>query len=102
MFHALAKVPHLHIVPKVADALGRTGVGIRVPSQGGTFTAIFDPRTFRPLGVNSINRAVAFREALVVQRHGRRPGRPAALTRRWGAPPAFQRAGLLAVRDAAR
>jgi hypothetical protein len=78
MFHALAKVPHLHIVPKVADALGRTGVGIRVPSQGGTFTAIFDPRTFRPLGVNSINRAVAFREALVVQptvvdRVGQRP-----------------------------
>ena len=78
MFHALAKVPHLHIVPKVADALGRTGVGICVPSQGGTFTAIFDPRTFRPLGVNSINRAVAFREALVVQptvvdRVGQRP-----------------------------
>jgi hypothetical protein len=78
MFHALAKVPHLHIVPKVADALGRTGVGIRVPSQGGTFTAIFDPRTFRPLGRNSINRAVAYREALVVpatvvDRVGQRP-----------------------------
>ena len=66
MFHALATVPHLHIVPNVADALGRTGVGIRVRDEGTTSTAIFDPRMFRPLGINNINRAVAYREALVV------------------------------------
>jgi hypothetical protein len=78
MFHALAKVPHLHIVPKVADALGRTGVGIRVAAQAGTFTLIFDPGTFRLLGIDLINGTVAHRVALagpatVVDRVGQRP-----------------------------
>jgi hypothetical protein len=66
MFHALARVPHLHIVPKVADALGRIGVGIQVHNGKDTSTVIFDPRTFRPLGKNFINPAVANREALAV------------------------------------
>jgi hypothetical protein len=78
MFHALARVPHLHIVPRVADALGRTGVGIQVRDGRDTSTVIFDPRTFQPLGKNFSNPAVASREALavpatVVDRTGQRP-----------------------------
>ena len=66
MFHALAKIPHLRIVPKLADALGRTGVGIRLRDRRDSYTVIFDPRTFRPLGETFINPAIAHREALVV------------------------------------
>lgn len=79
MFHALAGVPHLHIVPKVADALGRTGVGIRLRGQEATTTtAIFDPRTFRLLGAAFTDRLGARRWALtvpatVVDRPGQRP-----------------------------
>jgi hypothetical protein len=50
----------------VADALGRIGVGIQVHNGKDTSTVIFDPRTFRPLGKNFINPAVANREALAV------------------------------------
>jgi hypothetical protein len=78
MFHGLAGVPHLQLVPKVTDALGRTGVGILSRDHKDSYTVIFDPRTFRPLGENFINPAVTHREALavpatVVDRVGQRP-----------------------------
>ena len=66
MFHALAKIPHLRIVPKLADALGRTGVGIRLRDRRDSYTVIFDPRTFRTIGAVYTNRAGAQRWALAV------------------------------------
>jgi len=51
VYHALARVHGLTIVPKVTDILGRTGVGIRSrPGPGMTWTAIFDRGTFKLLG----------------------------------------------------
>jgi hypothetical protein len=79
MFHALTKVPHLAIVPKVTDALGRTGVGIRSrPAHGLTWTAIFDPATFKPLGSNVATRLTDDRTAVavpatIVNKAGQRP-----------------------------
>jgi hypothetical protein len=79
LFHALATVPHLKLVPKVTDALGRTGVGIQSrPDHGLTWTAIFDPGTFRPLGANITTPASSDLQAIAVQativdRVGQRP-----------------------------
>jgi hypothetical protein len=78
MFHSLARVPHLTIVPKVTDALGRTGVGIRFRAGRLTWTAIFDPRTFRPLGRDitsglRTDRIAVAVPATIVDRVGQRP-----------------------------
>jgi hypothetical protein len=79
MFRALATVPHLQVVPKVADALGRTGVGIRSrPAHGLTWTAVFDPATFKPLGSNVATRLTDDRTAVavpatIVNKAGQRP-----------------------------
>jgi hypothetical protein len=79
MFHALTKVSHLAIVPKVTDALGRTGVGIRSrPAHGLTWTAVFDPATFKPLGSNVATRLTDDRTAVavpatIVNKAGQRP-----------------------------
>jgi hypothetical protein len=52
MYHAMATTPGLTVVPKVTNALGEVGVGIRYYSSAKriTWTAIFDPTTFQPLG----------------------------------------------------
>ena len=51
VYHALAHVPGLTVVPKVTDILGRAGVGIRSHlGRGSSWTAIFSRTTFRLLG----------------------------------------------------
>lgn len=53
VYHALAQVPGLTVVPKMTDILGRAGIGIRsTPAPGLTWTAIFDPATFKLLGAD--------------------------------------------------
>ena len=78
LFHALAKVPHLRVVPGVTDALGRTGIGIRQHDHGDTWTTIFAPHSFRLLGASFTNRSVDRHWAVtvpatVVDRAGQRP-----------------------------
>jgi hypothetical protein len=79
MYHALAQIPGLTIVPKVTDILGRAGVGIRShPAPGLTWTAIFDPTTFKPLGSIVETRLVDDRTAVavpatIVNKVGQRP-----------------------------
>jgi hypothetical protein len=78
MFRALATVPHLQVVPKVADALGRTGVGIRWRDHGEAWTTIFDPRSFRLLGAafangHGVRRYAVTVPATVVDQVGQRP-----------------------------
>jgi hypothetical protein len=78
MFHALARVPHLHVVPGVTDALGRTGIGVRQRDHGDIWTTIFDPRSFRLLGASFTNRSVDRHWAVtvpatVVDKAGQRP-----------------------------
>lgn len=80
MYHALAQIPGLTIVPRVTDLLGRAGVGIRSHSApGDTWTAIFDPTTFKPLGSivktrqgNDDLQAIAV-QATIVNKVGQRP-----------------------------
>jgi hypothetical protein len=54
MYRVLATTPGLTVVPKVTDITGQVGVGVRYHSaaQHTTWTAIFDPTTFKPLGAN--------------------------------------------------
>jgi len=54
MYHALATTPGLTVVPQVTDIKGQVGVGVRYHSAAKhiTWTAIFDPTTFKPLGAN--------------------------------------------------
>jgi len=79
MYHALAQVPGLTIVPKVTDILGRAGVGIRSHNAPGlTWTAIFDATTFKPLGSNVDGRHFYDRTAMavpatIVNKAGQRP-----------------------------
>jgi hypothetical protein len=79
MYRALAQIPGLTVVPKVTDILGRAGVGIRShPAPGLTWTAIFDPTTFKPLGANVDGRHFYDREAVavpatIVNKAGQRP-----------------------------
>lgn len=80
MYHALAQIPGLTIVPRVTDLLGRAGVGIRSHyAPGDTWTAIFDPTTFKPLGSivktrqgNDDLQAIAV-QATIVNKVGQRP-----------------------------
>ena len=79
MFRALARLPHLHVVKGVTDALGRTGIGIAYNDFGGeSWTTIFDPRTYRTLGAVLTDRDGTQRWAVavpptVVDRVGQRP-----------------------------
>ena len=79
VFHTLAELPHLHLVKGATDALGRTGVGIGFTNdQGESWTTIFDPRTFRPMGAVYADRSQTQRwgvvvSATVVDRAGQRP-----------------------------
>ena len=78
MFRALARLPHLHVVKGVTDALGRTGIGIAYNAHGESWTTIFDPRTFRPMGAVYADRSQTQRwgvvvSATVVDRAGQRP-----------------------------
>jgi hypothetical protein len=79
-YHALAQVPGLAIVPRVTDILGRAGVGIRShPAPRMTWTAIFDPTTFKPLGVDiepvgvGYDRVAVAVQATIVSKVGQRP-----------------------------
>jgi len=69
VYHALAQVPGLTIVPKMTDILGRTGVGIRSrPGPGMSWTAIFDRSTFKLLGADIEPTGPGYdRNALAVQ-----------------------------------
>jgi hypothetical protein len=80
MYHALAQVPGLTVVPKVTDILGRPGVGIRShPARGMSWTAIFSRTTFQPLGsdVEAIgpgyDRQAMAVQATIVNKVGQRP-----------------------------
>jgi hypothetical protein len=80
MYHALAQTPGLTIVPKVTDILGRTGIGIRSrPARRFTWTAIFDPTTFKLLGSDiepvgrAYDRSAVVVEAAIVNKVGQRP-----------------------------
>ncbi|MBO0809133.1 MAG: hypothetical protein J2P32_12625 [Actinobacteria bacterium] len=54
IYHALATVPGLTVVPHVTAANGQPGVGVRYHSaaQRTDWTAIFDPATFKPIGAD--------------------------------------------------
>jgi hypothetical protein len=78
VYHALARVPGLTVVPKVTDILGRAGIRSR-PAPGMSWTAIFDPKTFdllgadiEPTGPGYDRHAVAV-QPTVVNRVGQRP-----------------------------
>jgi hypothetical protein len=79
-YHALAQVPGLTLVPKMTDILGRTGVGIRShPARGLTWTAIFDPTTFKLLGADiepvgpGYDRVAMAVQPAIVDKVGQRP-----------------------------
>jgi hypothetical protein len=80
VYRALVRVPGLTVVPKVTDILGRAGVGIRSrPGPGMSWTAIFDPTTFKllgsdiePTGPGYVRTAMAVQPA-VVNKVGQRP-----------------------------
>jgi hypothetical protein len=80
VYHALARVPGLTVVPKVTDILGRTGVGIRSrPGPGMSWTAIFDRTTFKLLGADieptgpGYDRNAMAVQPTVVNKEGQRP-----------------------------
>ena len=78
VFHALAGLPHLHLVKGATDALGRTGIGIAYSANGESWTTIFNPRTFRPMGAVYASGSQSQRwgvvvPATVVDRAGQRP-----------------------------
>ena len=80
VYHALARVPGLTVVPKVTDILGRTGVGIRSrPGPGMSWTAIFDRTTFKLLGADieptgpGYDRNAMAVQPTVVNKVGQRP-----------------------------
>jgi hypothetical protein len=80
VYHALAQVPGLTVVPKVTDILGRIGVGIRSrPAPGMTWTAIFDRTTFKLLGADieptgpGYDRNAMAVQPTVVNKVGQRP-----------------------------
>lgn len=80
MYHALAQVPGLTVVPKVTDILGRAGVGIRShPARGMSWTAIFSRTTFQLLGSDVEARGPAYDRtamavhATIVNKVGQRP-----------------------------
>ena len=80
VYHALAQVPGLTVVPKITDILGRTGVGIRSrPAPGMTWTAIFDRTTFKLLGADieptgpGYDRNAMAVQPTVVNKVGQRP-----------------------------
>jgi hypothetical protein len=54
LYEVLAQTRGLTVVPKVTNARGVTGIGIRsdVVDKGFFYTIIFDPRTYAPLGMN--------------------------------------------------
>jgi hypothetical protein len=80
VYHALARVPGLTVVPKVTDILGRAGVGIRSrPAPGMSWTAIFDRTTFKLLGADiepvgpGYDRNAMAVQPTVVNKEGQRP-----------------------------
>jgi hypothetical protein len=80
VYRALAQVPGLTVVPKVTDILGRAGIGIRSrPAPGMTWTAIFDPTTFKLLGADiepvgpGYDRNAMAVQATIVNKVGQRP-----------------------------
>ena len=54
LYQVLAQTPGLTVVPRVTNAIGETGIGIRADhvDKGNIFTMIFNPRTYAPLGMN--------------------------------------------------
>jgi hypothetical protein len=50
LYKLMAETPGFEMVPSMADAVGRTGVGIEWTFEGGTAAVIFDPTTFAYLG----------------------------------------------------
>jgi hypothetical protein len=80
VYHALARVPGLTVVPKVTDILGRAGIGIRSrPAPGMSWMVIFDRRTFKPLGADieaagpGYDRHAMAVQATIVNKVGQRP-----------------------------
>jgi hypothetical protein len=80
MYHALALVPHLTVVPSVTDILGRTGVGIRDHlGPNSSWTVIFSRTTFQPLGLDVeavgpvYDRQAIAVQATIVNKVGQRP-----------------------------
>jgi hypothetical protein len=84
MYHALATIPGFRVVPTVTDVTGRAGVGVRYHGPGSgvaqplTFTLIFDPTTYKPLGANidgpgRRDRIAAITPPTIVSHVGQRP-----------------------------
>ena len=80
VYHALARVPGLTVVPRVTDILGRVGVGIRSrPAPGMSWTAVFDRTTFKLLGADieptgpGYDRTAMAVQPTVVNKKGQRP-----------------------------
>ena len=80
MYHALATFPGLTAVAKVTSVQGEVGVGVRYhsPAKSITWTAIFDPTTFKPIGADVDWLGHHTREAVlvpptIVSKVGQRP-----------------------------
>ncbi|MGH3394609.1 MAG: hypothetical protein ACRDPO_07950 [Streptosporangiaceae bacterium] len=80
LYRLIARTPGFTIVPHIADAAGRVGVGVKWTFGGGTTVIILDPRTYAYLGDASwLTRSpgVILRSALVkmaiVDRAGQQP-----------------------------
>jgi hypothetical protein len=53
IFNLMAETPGFTIVPNMADAIGRVGVGVEWNYQGSAGALIFDPTTYALLGVRT-------------------------------------------------
>jgi hypothetical protein len=53
LFNLMAETPGFTIIPKMEDAIGRSGVGVEWNFEGSTGALIFNPATFALLGVRT-------------------------------------------------
>lgn len=54
LYEYIAHYPGLTLVPHVTNGQGKVGEGVQVSGyKGATWTVIFDPKTYAPLGMNT-------------------------------------------------
>lgn len=53
LYDLMAQTPGFTLIPRVADGIGRPGVGIAWPAPGGRTMIIFNPDTYAELGVTT-------------------------------------------------
>jgi hypothetical protein len=84
LYQLLARTPGLTVVPRVANIMGVTGVGIRANTadKGTIYTIIFNPVTYAPLGMDwhtvsgtgtGTSNGEVLQEVAIVDKPGQRP-----------------------------